>query len=156
MPDAAPEHALSFCIPMDTPGLKFVCRDSVSVNTNRFEHPLSSRFDEQDAFVIFDDVEVPRDRVFIDANLTVYNSVMKTTWWPNIMQQTMIRAQTNLEFACGLASRMAETINTIVPPQVQQMLGEIAMFAEFARTAGFPADQAAPEYGHGIWACDVR
>ena len=34
---------------------------------NRFDHPLSSRFDEQDAFVIFDDVEVPRDRVFIDA-----------------------------------------------------------------------------------------
>jgi 4-hydroxyphenylacetate 3-monooxygenase len=130
MLDAAPEHALSFCIPMDAPGLKFVCRDSVSVNTNRFDHPLSSRFDEQDAFVIFDDVEVPRDRVFIDANLAVYNSVMKTTWWPNIMQQTMIRAQTKLEFAWGLASRMAETINTIGQPQVQQMLGEIAMLRQ--------------------------
>jgi 4-hydroxyphenylacetate 3-monooxygenase len=156
MLDAAPEHALSFCIPMDAPGLKFVCRDSVSVNTNRFDHPLSSRFDEQDAFVIFDDVEVPRDRVFIDANLAVYNSVMKTTWWPNIMQQTMIRAQTKLEFAWGLASRMAETINTIGQPQVQQMLGEIAMFAEFARTAVFAAEQAAREYGNGMWACDVR
>ena len=111
MLDAAPEHALSFCIPMDTPGLKFICRDSVAVNTNRFDHPLSSRFDEQDAFVIFDDVEVPSDRVFINANLAVYNSVMKTTWWPNLMQQTMIRAQTKLEFAWGLASRMAETIN---------------------------------------------
>ena len=156
MPDAAPEHALSFCIPMDTPGLKFICRDSASVNTNRFDHPLSSRFDEQDAFVIFDDVEVPRDRVFIDANLAVYNSVMKTTWWPNIMQQTMIRAQTKLEFAWGLATRMAETINTIGQPQVQQMLGEIAMFAEFARAAVFAAEQAAREYGNGMWACDVR
>src|SRR5262245_53422953 len=156
MPDAAPEHALSFCIPMDTPGLKFICRDSVAVNTNRFEHPLSSRFDEQDAFVIFDDVEVPRDRVFIDANLAVYNSVMKTTWWPNIMQQTMIRAQTKLEFAWGLGSRMAETVNTIGQPQVQQMLGEIAMFAEFARTAVFAAEQAAREYGNGMWACDAR
>jgi 4-hydroxyphenylacetate 3-monooxygenase len=156
MLDAAPEHALSFSIPTDTPGLKFICRDSVSVNTNRFDHPLSSRFDEQDAFVIFDDVEVPRDRVFIDANLAVYNSVMKTTWWPNHMQQTMIRAQTKLEFAWGLASRMAETINTIGQPQVQQMLGEIAMFAEFARTAVFAAEQAAREYGNGMWACDAR
>ena len=42
MPDASDAHALSFCIPMDTPGLKFMCRDSVSVNTNRFDHPLSS------------------------------------------------------------------------------------------------------------------
>src|SRR3954452_18753787 len=156
MLDAAPEHALSFSIPMDTPGLKFICPDSVSVNSNRFDHPLSSRFDEQDAFVIFDDVEVPRDRVFIDANLAVYNSVMKTTWWPNHMQQTMIRAQTKLEFAWGLASRMAETVNTIDQPQVQQMLGEIAMFAEFARTALFAAEQAAREYGNGMWACDAR
>ena len=156
MPDAAPEHALSFCIPMDTPGLKFICRDSAAANTNRFDHPLSSRFDEQDAFVIFDDVEVPRNRVFIDCNLPVSNAVLKTTWWPNHMQQTMIRAQTKLEFAWGLASRMAETINTIGLPQVQLMLGEIAMFAEFARTAIFAAEQAAREYGNGMWACDLR
>lgn len=156
MPDAAPAHALSFCIPMDTPGLTFICRDSVAVNTNRFDRPLSSRFDEQDAFVIFDDVEVPRDRVFIDANLPVSDAVLKTTWWPNHMQQTMIRAQTKLEFAWGLASRMAETINTIGQPQVQQMLGEIAMFAEFARGSIFAAEQAAREYGNGMWACDLR
>ncbi|HJQ57760.1 MAG TPA: 4-hydroxyphenylacetate 3-hydroxylase N-terminal domain-containing protein [Vineibacter sp.] len=155
MPDAADAHALSFCIPMGTPGLKFICRDSVAVNSNRFEHPLSTRFDEQDAFVIFDDVEVPRERLFINANLAVYNSVMKTTWWPNIMQQTMIRAQTKLEFAWGLANRMAEVIN-LNQPQTQQMLGEIAMFTEFARAAVFAAEQRARPYGNGMWACDVR
>jgi len=155
MPDAAPVHALSFCIPMNTPGLTFICRDSVSVATNRFEHPLSSRFDEQDAFVIFDDVEVPRERLFIDANLAVYNSVMKTSWWPNIMQQTMIRAQTKLEFAYGLAARMAEAIN-LSQPQTQQLLGELAMFAEFARATVYAGEQAAREYGNGLWCCDLR
>ena len=62
--------------PWARPGLKFLCRDSVSASSNRFDHPLSSRFDEQDAFVIFDDVEIPRDRLFIDCNLAAYNSVM--------------------------------------------------------------------------------
>lgn len=155
MPDAADIHALSFSIPMTTPGLKFICRDSVSVNSGKFDHPFSSRFDEQDAFVIFDNVEVPRERVFIDCNLNVYNTVMKTTWWPNIMQQTMIRAQTKLEFAWGLASSMAEAINA-VQPQAQQPLGEIAMFSELARAAIFAAEQGAHEYGNGMWACDVR
>lgn len=154
MPKAADAHALSFCIPMDTPGLKFICRDSVSVNANRFDSPLSSRFDEQDAFVIFDDVEVPSERVFIDANLPVYNSVMRTSWWPNIMQQTMIRAATKLAFAWGLATRMAEAINASHPP-VQQMLGEIAMYAEFARAAVYAAEQAAHEYGNGLWCLDL-
>jgi 4-hydroxyphenylacetate 3-monooxygenase len=155
MPDAANAHALSFCIPMSTPGLKFICRDSVAGGLDKFDHPFSSRFDEQDAFVIFDRVEVPRERVFIDGNLNVYNTVMRSTWWPNIMQQTMIRAQTKLEFAWGLASRMAEAIN-LAQPQAQQQLGEIAMFAEFARTAIFAAEQGAREYGNGMWACDVR
>jgi aromatic ring hydroxylase len=154
MPKASDAHALSFCIPMDAPGLKFICRDSVSVNTNRFDNPLSYRFDEQDAFVIFDDVEVPRERVFIDANLPVYNSVMRTSWWPNIMQQTMIRAGTKLAFAWGLATRMAEAINAS-QPQVQQMLGEIAMYAEFARMAVYAAEQAAHEYGNGLWCLDL-
>lgn len=154
MPDAAPVHALAFCIPMDSPGLTFICRDSVSTGRDRFEHPLSSRFDEQDAFVIFDNVEVPRERLFIDANLAVYNSVMKTSWWPNIMQQTMIRAETKLEFAYGLAARMAEAIN-LNQPQTQQLLGEIAMYAEFARTTVFAAEQAARDWGNGLWCCDL-
>src|SRR5258706_2485082 len=115
LPQGSDAYALSFCIPMGTPGLKFLCRDSVSCGGNRFDHPLSSRFDEQDAFVIFDDVEVPRDRVFIDANRDAYNSVMTTGWYPNVMQQTMIRAQTKLEFAYGLAMRMAEIINDESP-----------------------------------------
>src|SRR5215510_2602369 len=61
LPQGADAYALSFCIPMGTPGLKFLCRDSVASGANRFDHPLSSRFDEQDAFVIFDDVEAPHD-----------------------------------------------------------------------------------------------
>ena len=111
LPVGSEAYALCFCIPMSTPGLKFICRDSLSERTNPFDHPLSSRFDEQDAFVIFDDVEVPRDRIFIDGNLGVFNSVMQTTWMPNIMQQTMIRAAVKLDFAWGLARRMAKTIN---------------------------------------------
>ena len=143
-------YALSFCVPMDTPGLKFLCRDSCATPPNNFDHPLSSRFDEQDAFVIFDDVEVPRDRVFINANLVAYNTVMATGWYPNIMQQTMIRAQTKLEFAYGLANRMAEAINDF-SPATRQMLGEIWTYAEFARAAIHSAEVEAFEYGNGVW-----
>jgi 4-hydroxyphenylacetate 3-monooxygenase len=144
------EYALSFCVPMDTPGLKFLCRDSCATTPNRFDHPLSSRFDEQDAFVIFDDVEVPRDRVFIDANPVAYNAVMATGWYPNVMQQTMIRAQTKLEFAYGLANRMAEAINDVSPP-TRQMLGEIWTYAEFARASIHAAEVEAFDYGNGVW-----
>lgn len=155
MPDANPLHALSFAIPMATPGLKFLCRDSVSLPGNAFDHPFSSRFDEQDALVIFDNVEVPRDRVFIDGNLAVYNGILRGAWWPNIMQQAMIRAETKLTFAWGIASRMAEAINASLPPALQ-MLGEIWAFAEFARSAIRASEVDAREYSNGVWLPDVR
>jgi 4-hydroxyphenylacetate 3-monooxygenase len=155
LPEGADDFALSFCIPADTPGLKFLCRDSCSTAPNLFDHPLSSRFDEQDAFVIFDDVEVPRDRVFINANREAYNTVMTTGWYPNVMQQTMIRAQTKLEFAYGLATRIAEAIND-VSPATKQMLGEIWTYAEFTRAAVHSAEAGAFEYGNGVWFPDGR
>jgi len=155
MPNADPRHALSFCIRMDTPGLKFLCRDSFSLPFSRFDHPLSSRFDEQDAFVIFDDVEVPRERVFIDGNLAVYNTVMSPSWRANAMHQTMVRAWTKLEFAWGVASRMAAAINA-ADPATMQMLGEIWTYAELARSAVFAAEQGAREYGNGCWFLDER
>ena len=152
LPQGADAYALSFCIPMDTPGLKFLCRDSVSSGANRFDHPLSSRFDEQDAFVIFDDVEVPRDRLFIDCNLKSYNSVMTTSWPPNIQQQTMIRASVKLDFAWGVALRMAAAINAS-DPETNRLIGEIWSYAELARSAVIAAEAEAREWPSGMWTC---
>ena len=153
--EGADAFALAFSIPMTTPGMKILCRDSFSQPKHAYDHPLSGRFDEQDAFVIFDDVEVPKDRVFIDANIIAYNSVMRTSWSPNIMQQTMIRAQTKLEFAWGIANRMLKCING-KQPAAQEMLGEIWTFSEFARSAIYAAEMQAREYPGGVWFPDVR
>jgi 4-hydroxyphenylacetate 3-monooxygenase oxygenase component len=150
LPPEASAYALAFSIPMNTPGLKCLCRDSVSRGTNRFDHPLSSRFDEQDAFVIFENVEVPRERLFIDANPAVYNQVLTTSWYPNVMQQTMIRAQTKLEFAYGLGCKMAEIVGDKTQVTAE-MLGEMFGYAELARAAIRTAEREAYDYGQGAW-----
>ena len=150
LPEGSDKFAVSFCIPMATPGLKFICRDSVAGSRNRFDAPLGSRFDEQDAFVIFDDVEVPRDRLFIDANAKVYNQVMTRSWNGNVMQQTMVRAATKLEFAWALATAMAEVIGD-KSPNAQQLLGEIWSYAELARAAVENAEEHPAEWSNGVW-----
>jgi 4-hydroxyphenylacetate 3-monooxygenase len=154
LPEGGDKFAVSFCIPMATPGLKFICRDSVAGTDNTFDHPLSSRFDEQDAFVIFDDVEVPRDRVFIDANVKLYNQVMTRSWNGNVMQQTMVRASTKLEFAWGLATAMTEAIGD-KSPVAQQMLGELWSYAELARSAVQAAEDHPREWSNGVWFPDA-
>lgn len=135
IPPEANEYALSFAVPLDTPGLKFLCRDSESaVDTDPFDRPLSSRFDEQDAFCIFDDVVVPWDRVFIDGDVDIYNSTGQTDFAINMTSQSTTRALTKLEFAYGLATRMAEMIGDHSPATVD-MLGEIACYVQATRNA---------------------
>ena len=155
--DAPSSYALSFALPMDTPGLIFLCRDSAAtVGSNSFDHPLSSRFDEQDAYTIFDDDEVPHDRIFINGDIDVYNSVMgPTAWWANIMQQTTIRALTKLEFAYGLALRMAEAVNDNSPSTIE-MLGELSTYVEVTRSAILLSEEHAYDRGDGVIFPDGR
>jgi 4-hydroxyphenylacetate 3-monooxygenase len=133
--DTPPEYALAFTVPLDAPGLVFLCRDSGTRELPAFDAPFSSRFDEQDAYCIFDHVEIPKADVWIDAKPEIYNTVMfASPWWPNIMQQTTIRALTKLEFAYALAARMADVVNDTSDSTVVQ-LGEIQTYAETTRAA---------------------
>lgn len=135
-----PEYAMAFTVAMDTPGLVFLCRDSGAREGDPLDAPISSRFDEQDAYCIFDDVAVPRENIFIDGNIGVYNSVMHTSpWWPNIMQQTTIRALTKLEFLYRLAGRMAEAVND-TSGKTTDMIGEIHTYVEMTRSALMTAE----------------
>lgn len=151
LPPEAKEYALAFAIPLDTPGLKFLCRDSVSSpDADPFDKPLSSRFDEQDAFCIFDDVLVPWDRVFIDGDVEIYNSMRQTGYAINMVSQSTIRALTKLEFAYGLATRMAETIGDH-SPATTEMLGEIACYVRMTANALELSLEKAREREDGVW-----
>ena len=64
-------YAIVFIIPVASPGLKILCRESFTRPGAVEDHPLSARFDEMDAVAVFDDVVVPWPRVFLhkDVNL---------------------------------------------------------------------------------------
>ena len=153
IPTDAADVALVFSIPLATPGLKIICRDHYGLDADPFDRPFSSRFDEQDAFVVFDDVEVPRHRVFLDGDPATYNAVMARGWTGNVMQQTSIRAMVKLEFAYELCCRMAEVTGQDRRPEVMRMLGEIWSYAELTRAAIRAAEADAHEFGDGVWFC---
>ena len=154
IPADQPDIAMAFSVPMNTPGLKILCRDHYGLDRNVFDHPFSSRFDEQDAFVIFDEVEVPKHRVFCDSNPTVFNSAMRKGWTGNIMQQTVVRALVKLEFAYDLANRMANATGQMERSEITQMLGELWSYAELTKSTLRAAEAGAYDYGDGTWFCD--
>ena len=71
--------ALNFAIPCSTKGLRFLCRDSFDQGRSHFDYPLSSRFDEMDCVVFFDDVLVPWERVFLLGDVELLNKTGAAT-----------------------------------------------------------------------------
>jgi 4-hydroxyphenylacetate 3-monooxygenase len=136
------KYAICFAIPMSTPGLKFLCRDAFSVQRSAWDYPLSSRFDEMDAVVVFDDVEIPRERVFLDGDAQLHTEVITDTHWrAHIIHQAMTRAWAKLEFAFGLGHVLAEMTGVNRFDHVQEKLGEMWSMVEMTR-AGIVAAEA--------------
>ncbi|MEE2060105.1 4-hydroxyphenylacetate 3-hydroxylase N-terminal domain-containing protein [Rhodococcus artemisiae] len=60
------DYAVSFAIPIDTPGLNLYVSPYAAGERNRFEFPLSTRHKLLESLTVFDDVRVPKDRVFLN------------------------------------------------------------------------------------------
>lgn len=152
-PNADPACALMFSIPVSTKGLVQICRDHYGAGAVE-DRPFSSRFDEQDTFVIFDDVEVPYERLFIDGDIAAYNALIRSGWHANVSQQTNLRAAVKLEFAYDLGCQMAETMNAAKRPEVAHALGELLEYARLTRAAVSAGEAGAREWGNGTWFMD--
>jgi 4-hydroxyphenylacetate 3-monooxygenase len=120
-------YALSFSVPIGTPGVKCIARTSYErAATSVFDYPLSSRFDENDAIMVFDDVLVPWERLFIYRNV----DLAFRQWWDTpsfvyMMSHGATRAWTKLEFLVGLALKIVKVNRTYKLPPVRAALGNM-------------------------------
>lgn len=146
-------YALAFAIPVDTPGLKFICRETVApLPRARFDHPLSSRFEEMDCIAVFDDVLVPWDRVMVDGRPG--SAEIINTLGGDVASQTSLqmvsRMLSSMEFFCGLAAKLADVIGITGFLHVQDKLGEMLSQLEIARAVYYGAEAMAQEM-NGVW-----
>ncbi|WP_163182786.1 MULTISPECIES: 4-hydroxyphenylacetate 3-hydroxylase family protein [Neobacillus] len=128
-------YALAFAIPIDTPGLRIICREPMQDGTRSlFDHPLASRFEEMDALLVFDDVVVPWDRVFLYNNVEAANLLYPMTGaGQQPAHQSGVRGLIKLQFATEVAMKLADSIGVDVYLNVQNDLGELAQSLESIR-----------------------
>ena len=128
-------YANVFAIPMNTKGLKTLCRRSFANHGLGQDFPLSSRFDEMDATVVFDNVLVPWDRVFLHEDTAFLNRMYKDTRMRELTaHQTNARLEVKLGFVYALLVRLAAAAGTDSKPEVMEMLGEAAVRVEVVRS----------------------
>ncbi|SFD37475.1 anthranilate 3-monooxygenase (FAD) / 4-hydroxyphenylacetate 3-monooxygenase [Bacillus sp. OV194] len=128
-------YALAFALPIDTPGLRIICREPMQDGKRSlFDHPLASRFEEMDALLVFNDVLVPWDRVFIHNNVEAANLLYpKTGIAQQPAHQSGVRGLAKLSFAVDVACRLADSIGVDVYLNVQSDLGELIQSVETIR-----------------------
>jgi 4-hydroxyphenylacetate 3-monooxygenase len=129
-------YAFAFCLPTATPGMRFLCRPTVGPTNGRIlDFPFSARMDEMDAVVVFDDVLVPWDRVFVNGDPYLCNQLFPGTGTMNqIMHQFAVKNLAKAEFILGVALNMTESVGTNGFQQVQNMLAEMINTVEMVRS----------------------
>ena len=153
------DFSFGFAIPTSTSGLKFICRPPVA-HTNApslMDHPLSLQYDESDGMVIFDDVLVPWERVFIHRDPDFDLKVNPNSYIAHSMlMQSVVRAQAKSEFMMALAFSIARStkIDQHIPVQVK--LAEMISMTEFVRSCRITAEHDAHKTEFGTWVGGIR
>lgn len=152
--DPDPRYAIAFACPTNLGGIKFMARRSFAPRHGfgEFEYPISSRFEESDAMVIFDDVLVPWENIF------VYRSVEKIPllMWGGVYMKAWfnyhftIQYYSRLKFLVGLATTIAQTVGIDKFINVQEKLGELLIYLNLTRASIVAAEQEAQKLQNGL------
>lgn len=127
-------YAFAFAIPCNSRGLKFICRETFDPGGSSFDHPLAGRFEEMDAVVIFEDVIVPWERVFLLRDVERCNKGFAATGAvAHMAHQVVTKNIAKTEFLLGIASLMVDAIAIEQFQHVQSKIAEIIYYLESMR-----------------------
>ena len=123
-------YAISVVVPTNASGLRLYPRRSyATMGDSTYDYPLSSRFDESDSLLVFDDVFVPWEDVFIYKNIELTQAQFfegPAHVLGNF--QALVRLWIKLQFLLGLCKRVCEMHGSVALPPVQAQLGELAAY----------------------------
>jgi 4-hydroxyphenylacetate 3-monooxygenase len=123
-------YACVFMVPTNAAGFKLICRVSneqrAAALGSPFDYPLSSRFDENDAIVVLDEVFVPWENVFVYADLEKANNFFpRTGFHPRAMLHGCTRLAVKLDFITGLLIKATEATGARAFRGVEANIGEV-------------------------------
>jgi 4-hydroxyphenylacetate 3-monooxygenase len=145
-------YAFAFAIPIATEGLRLICRDTYDEGKSTFDAPLSSRFEEMDAVVIFKNVFIPWERVFMYKDPLLCNRAFaETNAVVHMMHQVACGKLAKVEFIIGLQCAMAHASGKDQDMRVKEQIAEAMWVAETVRALLFSAEAHAEQDQWGVY-----
>lgn len=150
-------YSLAFAIPNNTPGLKYLSRESFDYGKNEYDHPLGSRFEEGDTIVSFENVLVPWDRIFILENSSVCNRAFReTNAVVHMAHQVIAKDIAKTEFVLGVALSIMDAIGIDGFQHVQDKGAEIMLTLETMKSHLYRAEHSAKLDKWGVMTPDYE
>ena len=138
--------AFAFALPIATPGLKLLCRDSYDEGKSTFDAPLASRYEEMDAVVVFENVLVPWERVFMYGEPALCNQAFNATnAVVHMMHQVACGKLAKAEFMVGLLCKIASASGRDSDLHTKGLIAEVMQMTETVRSHLFAAEAQAHE-----------
>src|SRR5499427_5083490 len=122
--------AVMFMAPMDTPGIKLICRPSYELAAaaagSPWDYPLTSRFEENDAIFVIDNAFIPWENVFIHRDIERLKQFYPRSGFANgLTFQGCTRFGVKLDFIAGLLYKAARASGVEAFRGVQAQIGEV-------------------------------
>jgi 4-hydroxyphenylacetate 3-monooxygenase len=130
LPIKTREFAFVCIVPTDAKGVKLFCRPSYELTAatvgTPFDYPLSSRMDENDSILVFDNVFVPYENVFAYGDIEKVNNFFpRSGFLPRFMFQGCVRLAVKLDFLAGLLLKAVDATGAKDFRGVQANVGEV-------------------------------
>lgn len=134
MKEIEADYAVSFSIPVNTPGVKIINRSFAPAELNSFDYPASSHHSCPEGFVVFDDVFVPWDRVFLAGEMQLAGTLARSL---GLWERTggVVESVKVSELFVGLAQLVTEMQGKDGDPIAQNSIAELITYAEMLRMA---------------------
>lgn len=126
------DYAVSFSIPVNAPGVKIINRSFAPAELNRFDYPVSAHHSMPEGFVVFDDVFVPWDRVFLAGEVRLASILAQSLGlWERV--GGVVASVESSRLFVGLAQLVTEMQGKERDPIAQSSIAELICYAEMLR-----------------------
>ena len=128
------DYAVSFSIPVNAPGVSIINRSFAAPELNEFDYPASGHHSMPEGFVVFDDVLVPWDRVFLAGEVQLASRLAQSL---GLWERTggLVGSVGSSRLFVGLAQLVTEMQGKERDANCQNTIAELICYAEMLRMA---------------------
>jgi 4-hydroxyphenylacetate 3-monooxygenase len=151
------EESFWVYVPVNSPGLKMFQREVVHrPGSNGYDHPLTSRGEEIESIVAFDNMFVPRERILARNQRSLHGVNFYNVWARLEHWYTFVRIVAKAELYAGLAQLIVDTLELGEVPVVRQRVADVIEYCQILQGMQYAAEELAELSEGGVMTPDVN